>query len=94
MLFFAEWCPFCRSFYPRFQSALGGKGVTWAEVDISDMENPLWETFDIDVVPTVIIFKESQPIFRRDGDLGRGLSEKVIDEVLQEMKSRETHVTH
>ncbi len=68
--------------------------MPWAEVDISDMENPLWEIFDINVVPTVVIFKEGQPVFRRDGALGRGLSEKVIDDVLQEMKSLETQAMH
>ena len=94
MLFSAQWCPFCRRFYPDFQDALNSKGIRWAEVDISDTDDPLWETFDISVVPTVIIFKDGQPIFRRDGVLGRGLSEKAIDETIQEMKAQETHVTH
>jgi thioredoxin 1 len=93
VLFFAEWCPFCRSFYPRFESALGGKSIAWAQVDISNLENPLWETFDIDVVPTIIIFKEGQQAFRKDGVLGRGLPEKAIDEALQEMKALETQAT-
>lgn len=91
VLFYAQWCPFCRSFLPEFEAAMNGKGVRWAEVDISDDEDPLWETFNINVVPTVIVFKDGQPIFRRDGLLGRGLSEKAIEETLQEM---ETHATH
>lgn len=70
---------------------MNGKGERWAEVDISNDEDPLWETFDINVVPTVIVFRDSRPIFRRDGLLGRGLSEKAIEETLQEIG---THATH
>lgn len=94
MLFFAQWCPFCRRFYPGFEAALNGKGVGWAIVDISDTDDPLWETFDINVVPSIIIFKEGQSVFRRDGLLGRGLSEKAIDDTLQEMKALETKLPH
>ncbi len=91
MLFLTEWCPFCRQFYPEFETALNSKGIRWAEVDISDDEDLLWETFDINVVPTIIIFKDGQPIFRKDGVLGRGLSEKAIDETLQEMGRHAKH---
>lgn len=91
MLFLTEWCPFCRKFYPEFETALNSKGIHWAEVDISDDEDLLWETFDINVVPTIIIFKDGQPIFRIDGVLGRGLSEKAIGETLQEMERHAKH---
>ncbi len=94
VLFFATWCPFCTRFYSQFESALKGKGVQWAEADISDDEDPLWETFDINVVPTIIVFKDGELVFRRDGTLGRGLSLKAIDETLDELKALEAHVTH
>lgn len=87
LLFYAKWCPFCISFYPEFEKALNGKGVRWAEVDISDDDNPLWEMFSIRIVPSIIIFKDGQPIFRRDGVQGRGLSMKDIGETLQEIES-------
>jgi thioredoxin-like negative regulator of GroEL len=91
VLFLTEWCPFCRQFYPEFETALNSKGIRWAEVDLSDEEDLLWETFDINVVPTIIIFKGGQPIFRKDGVLGRGLSGKAIDETLQEMERHAKH---
>jgi thioredoxin 1 len=90
-LFYAEWCPFCRSFYAEFTNALNGKGVRWAEVDISDNANPLWERFEITIVPTVIVFKDGQPVFRRDGVQGRGLPKKAIDETLQEIEMYAAH---
>ncbi len=69
-------------------------GLFWAEVDISDTEDSLWETFDIKVVPTLIIFKGGQPVFRRDGVLGRGLSRKALEETVEKMKSLIAHLTH
>jgi len=86
VLFVASWCSFCRRFYPMFQAAAKKSGFPWASVDISDDDNPLWETFSIEVVPTVIIFKEGEAVFRKDGVFGRGLSEKAIEETMDRMK--------
>ena len=91
VLFYAEWCPFCRSFYPEFERALNSKDVSWAEADISDDDNPLWERFGISIVPSIILFKDGQAIFRRDGVPGRGLSKKDIDETLQAIESDANH---
>jgi thioredoxin-like negative regulator of GroEL len=55
-------------------------------MDISDDDNQLWEVFSIEVVPTIIIFKDGKAVFRRDGILGRGLSEKAIEETVEQMK--------
>jgi hypothetical protein len=54
---------------PVFQAALEKTGLAWASMDISDDDNSLWEIFSIGVVPTVIIFRESKAVFRRDGIL-------------------------
>ena len=69
-----------------FQAAAEKGGIAWAFIDISDDDNPLWEVFSIEVVPTLIIFKEGKAVFRRDGVYGRGLSEKAIDETINQMK--------
>jgi len=86
VVFVASWCGFCKRFYPIFQAAAEKNGIAWAQVDISDYENPLWEAFRIGVVPTIIIFKEGKAVFRKDGVLGRGLSQKAIDESMEQMK--------
>jgi thioredoxin 1 len=86
VLFVASWCPFCKLFYPVFQAAAEKTGNAWAPTDISDGDNPLWEVFGIEVVPTVIIFKEGKAVFRKVGVLGRSLSEKAIDETIDQMK--------
>jgi len=70
VLFVASWCPFCNLFYPVFQAVAEKTGIARARVDISDDDNPVWEVFSVEVVPTVIIFKEGKAVFRRDGVLG------------------------
>ena len=80
VLFAAEWCPFCGRFSPIFESALSEK-LPGALADLSDLENPLWEQFGIDVVPTVMLFKDGELVYRKDGILGRGLADDVMGEV-------------
>ena len=82
VLFAAEWCPFCRRFSSIFDSVLSEKGVARALADLSDLENTLWEEFGIEVVPTVMIFKEGELVYRKDGTLGRGLPDNAMDEVV------------
>jgi thioredoxin 1 len=73
--FLADWCPFCRSFAPEFEALNGTGAFEIGTVNLSDEENPLWERFAIEVVPTVIAYRDGTAVFRRDGRLGRGLSE-------------------
>ena len=73
--FLADWCPFCRAFAPKFE-ALGGTGSAKVVMaDLTSEETPLWERFSIEVVPTVIVFRDGTPVLRKDGQLGRGLSD-------------------
>jgi len=86
VLFLASWCPFCRRFQPIFEDAAKQRAVPWAVADVSDYDNELWDTFDIGIVPTIVVFKDGEPSFRRDGVPMRGLSQKAIDETIEEMK--------
>jgi hypothetical protein len=70
--FLADWCPFSRAFLPSF-AALTGGDFGLAIADLTDEENPLWEQFAIEVVPSVIVFRDGTPIFRADGRLMEGL---------------------
>jgi thioredoxin-like negative regulator of GroEL len=82
VLFAAEWCPFCRRFSPIFESALKGKNMSGALADLSDFDNSLWETFDIQVVPTVMVFKDGELVYRKDAVLGQGLPNDAMNEVV------------
>jgi hypothetical protein len=50
-----------------------------AFTDISDEKNPLWETFRIKLVPTLIGFKDGLLIARRDAQPGGGLQKSDLE---------------
>ncbi len=78
-LFYASWCPFCRSFLSIFskhaQNPHSGSAI-FLRVKIDEDENPLWETYSLEAVPSIIIFENGNVSRRLDCDLGAGLNEK------------------
>ncbi len=83
-LFYASWCPFCRSFLPIFEEQARRKRYDkFLRVRIDDETNPLWEKYDVKVVPTVILFEGERVLRRLDGALGMGLSEKQLNDFLE-----------
>jgi thioredoxin 1 len=84
--FLADWCPYCRAFVPALESLAGGGAFEVAVGDVTDEESPLWERFSIDVVPTVVVFRDGRPAFRRDGRLGIGLTGDDLRAIRSELK--------
>jgi thioredoxin 1 len=83
-LFSTTYCPFVSSFdriFEEYKSPI----YEFAKVDITDDDNPLWERYDIEVVPTLIAFKDGKEIGRKDAALGVGLSEEDLKDLLQEI---------
>jgi thioredoxin 1 len=76
--FLAGWCPFCRDFLPSFAAMGTGDRFELAVADISDESSPLWETFSIDIVPTIVAFRNGRPFWRKDGISGYGLDDKDL----------------
>jgi thioredoxin 1 len=88
-LFYASWCPFCRSFLGIFESTMIRKtNPQGALVDISDENNPLWETFKVDIVPTLIGFRDGVTIVRKDGVAGAGLRTTDLQDALRKLEKR------
>ena len=81
VVFTADWCPFCRAFQPQFARLEGSPAYHVARVDLTDLENPLWEGFDVDVVPTVLVFRDGEVTLRVDGVAGVGLGPRDVDRV-------------
>lgn len=77
--FGADWCPFCRSFRKSYEKLDGQVSfhVGWA--DVSDYESPLWTAFDLDVIPTLMVFRGEVLSWRKDGKAGVGLSSSDLD---------------
>jgi thioredoxin 1 len=86
-LFYASWCPFCRRFLPAFDKNYSKYGFNLTlRVKVDDDDNPLWEEYSIEAVPTVILFEEGKVCRRLDGIFGYGLSEKQLEDWLEEQK--------
>jgi len=87
VLFYAEWCPYCIEFKPSFE-AVRLKGFELAFADISDEDNPLWDDFEIKVVPTLIAFKEGKTLWRKDGVLSQGLRTEDLEDMVAALRLR------
>jgi thiol-disulfide isomerase/thioredoxin len=77
VLFCASWCPFCQDFFPVFDRTV--KKHTFDKVlrvYIDDDNNPLWEDYSIESVPSAMLFVDGKESSRLDARLGFGLSEK------------------
>ena len=57
-------------------------------VHVDDMDDPLWDVYSIDVVPTLAVFESGRLVFKVDGILGVGLGEKDIERLREYIKSR------
>lgn len=88
--FLADWCPFCHRFLPLFDALAGDDGFRLAVGDVTSEESPLWESFHIDVVPTVVVFREGRPVFRADGILGVGLPREALEQARSAARSPPT----
>ncbi len=80
-LFHAVWCGYCQDFLPHFRGKETGP-IRKVEVNLSEEINPLWDTYRIDVVPTLILFEGGNILGRADGILGKGLTEANLEDLL------------
>ncbi len=80
--FVADWCPFCRRFRPVFETARGRGSFELAYGDVTDYDSPLWERFSIDVIPTVVAFRDGVAVFRANGRFARGLNASDVDKLV------------
>ncbi len=86
-LFYASWCPYCMRFLPIFDKKVVNFSVgSIIHVLLDEYDNPLWDDYSIDAVPTLIFFEKGKVYRRLDGKFGVGLSEKQLTVWLEEFK--------
>ena len=84
-LFYASWCPYCTAFVPSFSKKVAGfKSGIVIHVLLDDFDNPLWDEFDIEAVPTIIYFEHAEVAKRLDGRFGVGLNMPQFEKWLKE----------
>ncbi len=77
-LFVAGWCGFCRQLRAELDGA-AGTGLPVVEVDLSDEEDPAWDGWRVELVPTAVLFRGGREAGRRTPSF-RGLP---VGEVLE-----------
>ena len=87
IMFYADWCPFCQRFKPKFESFTNSTigDISFYACMINDDDNPLWDRFSINTVPTLIAFYKGNLISRRDSKMGFGLDKSHFDSILKEI---------
>lgn len=85
--FLADWCPFCDAFRPGFAQLSAPDGGGLLDADLTSLENPLWEQFRIDIVPSVLVFQDGTLVLRRDGRPGYGLDADDLSSIERSMKA-------
>jgi hypothetical protein len=79
--FGATWCPPTRAFVPKFVARKGTVPATLAMADITEWEDPLWDSFQIKITPTMAVFREGELVARFDGRRMIGLRESDLDKL-------------
>ncbi len=78
-LFYASWCPFCKSFLPIFKRIITKRNFECVVyVNLDDYDNPLWDEYSVEAVPTVVLFKGGQVWRRLDSGLGDCVNEEQL----------------
>lgn len=78
--FWATWCGPCRAFGPIFEKASeANPDIVFAKVDI-DANQELASAADIRAVPTLIVAKKGQIIFKQAGALRSSDLDGLIDQ--------------
>jgi thiol-disulfide isomerase/thioredoxin len=86
VLFVEPWCPFCHQFLPEFIEFAAEENGRFRclTVRLENGDDPLYEKFAIEVVPTVILFDGTVPVSRLDGVLGVGLDPEDLRRLSKE----------
>ena len=95
VLFYADWCPYCSKFKPIYEEKM--LHITSKETNliknefgafvskVNDDENPLWDRFSINSIPTIIAFDGNKIITRQDAKMGIGLTKNDLDQLLRDL---------
>jgi thioredoxin-like negative regulator of GroEL len=80
-LFSSSRCPFCQRFVKVFDTHVTKCKVDLkVHVNMDDHNSPLWDEFNVDAVPTLILFENGTIKSQLDANLGVGLTEKQFTE--------------
>src|SRR5436190_21474660 len=86
VMFWATWCPFSRRFNAEFEKLAASRPWRFAAVYLDDEENPLWEEYAVEVVPTLALSREGKVADRLDGILEYGIDNPMVEEFVRRVE--------
>jgi thioredoxin len=79
--FWATWCGPCRAFAPVFESAAKKhEDIKFGKIDTED-QRELAAAFEIQAIPTLMVFRDNILVFRQAGALRPAQFEQLIQEI-------------
>lgn len=80
VIFVLSTCPFCNAFKPSFYSFADARPNDFSYLEaVLDYESPLWDTYEIAAVPTIIVFENGKIVKRLDSRPGVCIDEKDLE---------------
>jgi thiol-disulfide isomerase/thioredoxin len=76
---YAEWCPFSRNAFHNLDS-LRPSSCKIFRIDLSDEDNPLWNSLKIRRIPTLIVFDDGKELWRKEATYMIGLRKTDFNE--------------
>lgn len=91
--FYASWCGPCKMMHPILEELKKNIGdrATILKMDIDDMKNKPWvQRFNIASVPTLILFRKGEQLWRQSGVVSAFKLEKLIEQFQQQPEPQAT----
>jgi len=84
VLFYASWCHYCANFKPTFEAA-NVINIRKIGALVNEDENPLWDRFNIEAVPTMIAFQQGKIVARRDAKKHVCLTKDDMQSIIKDL---------
>ena len=85
LIFAAKWCGYCNRFLQIVDAyAATPEPFDVLLVDTDSGDGSLWEDYDINVVPTIVVYRDGKQMFKKQGRFGAGLGVADLEEALKE----------